>query len=167
MNFHRCMLRGFRLHRCPYWIRPSITVSDHSGNINLLFLCSQFIASHLCSHWNFLEQLCYCLCLPLLLILVYSRLSPILNELIYVPFFYMCVCVTGVLFSTKKHPRTKDLLVYLNHLWIRFMFDMIDFSQLHDQCFLKNVLVPGLPILSVHFLHGFFCMSWHMVTEYS
>ncbi|KAL5140023.1 Phosphatidylinositol 3,4,5-trisphosphate 3-phosphatase and protein-tyrosine-phosphatase PTEN2A [Glycine soja] len=26
----RCMLRGFRLHRCPYWIRPSITVSDHS-----------------------------------------------------------------------------------------------------------------------------------------
>ncbi|KAK2405162.1 phosphatidylinositol 3,4,5-trisphosphate 3-phosphatase and protein-tyrosine-phosphatase PTEN2A [Trifolium repens] len=42
----RCMLRGFRLHRCPYWIRPSITISDHSG----------------------------------------------------------------VLFSTKKHPRTKDLL---------------------------------------------------------
>ncbi|KAK7390936.1 hypothetical protein VNO78_19151 [Psophocarpus tetragonolobus] len=42
----RCMLRGFRLHRCPYWIRPSITVSDHRG----------------------------------------------------------------VLFSTKKHPRTKDLL---------------------------------------------------------
>ncbi|KAL2537345.1 PTEN 2 [Forsythia ovata] len=41
----RCMLRGFRLHRCPYWIRPTITVSDH----------------------------------------------------------------TGVLFSTKKHPRTKDL----------------------------------------------------------
>ncbi|KAK7357669.1 hypothetical protein VNO80_16964 [Phaseolus coccineus] len=27
----RCMLRGFRLHRCPYWIRPSVTVSDHSG----------------------------------------------------------------------------------------------------------------------------------------
>ncbi|KAJ4964679.1 hypothetical protein NE237_016528 [Protea cynaroides] len=42
----RCMLRGFRLHRCPYWIRPSITVSDHSG----------------------------------------------------------------ILFSTKKHPRTKDLM---------------------------------------------------------
>ncbi|KAK1288364.1 hypothetical protein QJS10_CPB19g01599 [Acorus calamus] len=42
----RCMLRGFRLHRCPYWIRPSITVSNHSG----------------------------------------------------------------VLFSTKKHPRTKDLM---------------------------------------------------------
>ncbi|BAT93879.1 hypothetical protein VIGAN_08042700 [Vigna angularis var. angularis] len=42
----RCMLRGFRLHRCPYWIRPSVTVSDHSG----------------------------------------------------------------VLFSTKKHPRTKDLM---------------------------------------------------------
>ncbi|KAF9601799.1 hypothetical protein IFM89_023330 [Coptis chinensis] len=42
----RCMLRGFRLHRCPYWIRPSITISDHNG----------------------------------------------------------------VLFSTKKHPRTKDLM---------------------------------------------------------
>ncbi|CAH9100341.1 unnamed protein product [Cuscuta europaea] len=27
----RCMLRGFRLHKCPYWIRPSITVSDHNG----------------------------------------------------------------------------------------------------------------------------------------
>ncbi|CAI0445831.1 unnamed protein product [Linum tenue] len=26
----RCMLRGFRLHRCPYWIRPAITVSDHN-----------------------------------------------------------------------------------------------------------------------------------------
>ncbi|KAB2091588.1 hypothetical protein ES319_A03G202000v1 [Gossypium barbadense] len=27
----RCMLRGFRLLRCPYWVRPSITVSDHNG----------------------------------------------------------------------------------------------------------------------------------------
>ncbi|PIA56592.1 hypothetical protein AQUCO_00700736v1 [Aquilegia coerulea] len=27
----RCMLRGFRLHRCPYWIRPAITISDHNG----------------------------------------------------------------------------------------------------------------------------------------
>ncbi|KAK2657539.1 hypothetical protein Ddye_010591 [Dipteronia dyeriana] len=27
----RCMLRGFRLHHCPYWIRPSITISNHSG----------------------------------------------------------------------------------------------------------------------------------------
>ncbi|KAK5843948.1 Phosphatidylinositol-3,4,5-trisphosphate 3-phosphatase and dual-specificity phosphatase PTEN [Gossypium arboreum] len=27
----RCMLRGFRLHHCPYWTRPSITVSDHNG----------------------------------------------------------------------------------------------------------------------------------------
>uniref|UniRef100_A0A1D1YG03 Phosphatidylinositol 3,4,5-trisphosphate 3-phosphatase and dual-specificity protein phosphatase PTEN n=1 Tax=Anthurium amnicola TaxID=1678845 RepID=A0A1D1YG03_9ARAE len=42
----RCMLRGFRLHRCPYWVRPSITVSNHNG----------------------------------------------------------------ILFSTKKHPRTKDLM---------------------------------------------------------
>ncbi|XP_078180623.1 phosphatidylinositol 3,4,5-trisphosphate 3-phosphatase and protein-tyrosine-phosphatase PTEN2A-like [Carex rostrata] len=42
----RCMIRGFRLHKCPYWIRPSITISNHNG----------------------------------------------------------------VLFSTKKHPRTKDLM---------------------------------------------------------
>ncbi|XP_078432977.1 phosphatidylinositol 3,4,5-trisphosphate 3-phosphatase and protein-tyrosine-phosphatase PTEN2A-like [Wolffia australiana] len=27
----RCMLRGFRLHRCPYWVRPSITISNHDG----------------------------------------------------------------------------------------------------------------------------------------
>ncbi|GLJ44265.1 hypothetical protein SUGI_0925800 [Cryptomeria japonica] len=27
----RCILRGFRLHKCPYWVRPSITVSDHEG----------------------------------------------------------------------------------------------------------------------------------------
>ncbi|KAK9288638.1 hypothetical protein L1049_017098 [Liquidambar formosana] len=27
----RCMLRGFRLLKCPYWIRPSITISDHNG----------------------------------------------------------------------------------------------------------------------------------------
>ncbi|WOK93642.1 hypothetical protein Cni_G02342 [Canna indica] len=27
----RCMLKGFRLHNCPYWIRPSITISKHSG----------------------------------------------------------------------------------------------------------------------------------------
>ncbi|KAK9667127.1 hypothetical protein RND81_14G235000 [Saponaria officinalis] len=27
----RCMLKGFRLHRCPYWIRPHITISNHNG----------------------------------------------------------------------------------------------------------------------------------------
>ncbi|XP_010908851.1 phosphatidylinositol 3,4,5-trisphosphate 3-phosphatase and protein-tyrosine-phosphatase PTEN2A [Elaeis guineensis] len=27
----RCMLRGLRLHKCPYWIRPSITISNHNG----------------------------------------------------------------------------------------------------------------------------------------
>ncbi|KAH9621434.1 hypothetical protein KSS87_007556 [Heliosperma pusillum] len=27
----RCMLRGFRLHKCPFWIRPSITISNHNG----------------------------------------------------------------------------------------------------------------------------------------
>uniref|UniRef100_A0A7N0SZU8 Uncharacterized protein n=1 Tax=Kalanchoe fedtschenkoi TaxID=63787 RepID=A0A7N0SZU8_KALFE len=26
----RCMLKGFRLHRCPYWIRPSISVCDQN-----------------------------------------------------------------------------------------------------------------------------------------
>ncbi|XP_074375140.1 phosphatidylinositol 3,4,5-trisphosphate 3-phosphatase and protein-tyrosine-phosphatase PTEN2A-like [Apium graveolens] len=49
----RCMLRGFRLHQCPYWVRPSITISDH----------------------------------------------------------------TGILFSTKKHPKTKDLMP--DDFWIR------------------------------------------------
>ncbi|XWS33566.1 hypothetical protein CRYUN_Cryun22dG0094300 [Craigia yunnanensis] len=29
----RCMLRGFRIHKCPYWIRPSITISNHSGTL--------------------------------------------------------------------------------------------------------------------------------------
>ncbi|KAL8473032.1 hypothetical protein ACS0TY_029369 [Phlomoides rotata] len=27
----RCMLRGFRLHKCPYWVRPAITISNHNG----------------------------------------------------------------------------------------------------------------------------------------
>ncbi|XP_076918045.1 phosphatidylinositol 3,4,5-trisphosphate 3-phosphatase and protein-tyrosine-phosphatase PTEN2A-like [Bidens hawaiensis] len=27
----RCMLRGFRFHECPYWVRPAITISDHNG----------------------------------------------------------------------------------------------------------------------------------------
>ncbi|XP_073148720.1 phosphatidylinositol 3,4,5-trisphosphate 3-phosphatase and protein-tyrosine-phosphatase PTEN2A-like [Henckelia pumila] len=49
----RCMLRGFRLHNCPYWVRPSITICNH----------------------------------------------------------------TGVLFSTKKHPKTKDLMP--EDFWIR------------------------------------------------
>lgn len=49
----RCMLRGFRLHKCPYWIRPSITISNHNG----------------------------------------------------------------VLFSTKKHPKTKDLMP--EDFWLR------------------------------------------------
>jgi phosphatidylinositol-3,4,5-trisphosphate 3-phosphatase/dual-specificity protein phosphatase PTEN len=26
----RCMLRGFRLINCPYWIRPAITISNHT-----------------------------------------------------------------------------------------------------------------------------------------
>ncbi|KAI3451986.1 hypothetical protein Pfo_008651 [Paulownia fortunei] len=49
----RCMLRGFRLHKCPYWVRPSVTISNHNG----------------------------------------------------------------VLFSTKKHPKTKDLMP--EDFWIR------------------------------------------------
>ncbi|KAL2621268.1 hypothetical protein R1flu_001473 [Riccia fluitans] len=27
----KCILRGIRLHRCPYWVRPAVTVSDHNG----------------------------------------------------------------------------------------------------------------------------------------
>ncbi|KAI8031179.1 Phosphatidylinositol 3,4,5-trisphosphate 3-phosphatase and protein-tyrosine-phosphatase PTEN2A [Camellia lanceoleosa] len=49
----RCMLRGFRLVNCPYWIRPSITITDHNR----------------------------------------------------------------ILFSTKKHPKTKDLMP--EDFWIR------------------------------------------------
>nr|GEY92043.1 phosphatidylinositol 3,4,5-trisphosphate 3-phosphatase and protein-tyrosine-phosphatase PTEN2A [Tanacetum cinerariifolium] len=64
----RYMLRGIRLHRCPYWIRPSIIVSYHNGMLELAIL-------------------------DILLFDDYSGLS-----------FY-----AGVLFSTKKHPRTKDL----------------------------------------------------------
>ncbi|KAL2241647.1 UNVERIFIED_CONTAM: Phosphatidylinositol 3,4,5-trisphosphate 3-phosphatase and protein-tyrosine-phosphatase PTEN2A [Sesamum indicum] len=29
----RCMLRGFRLHNCPYWVRPAITISNHNGEL--------------------------------------------------------------------------------------------------------------------------------------
>eukprot|EP00897_Mesotaenium_endlicherianum_P000361 jgi/Mesen1/10325/ME000797S09809 len=29
----KCMLRGIRLLRCPYWIRPTITISTHEGVI--------------------------------------------------------------------------------------------------------------------------------------
>ncbi|KAG6544277.1 hypothetical protein Mapa_014280 [Marchantia paleacea] len=27
----KCILRGIRLHRCPYWVRPAVVVSDHNG----------------------------------------------------------------------------------------------------------------------------------------
>lgn len=27
----KCILRGIRLHKCPYWVRPGITISDHNG----------------------------------------------------------------------------------------------------------------------------------------
>ncbi|KAL0332194.1 UNVERIFIED_CONTAM: Phosphatidylinositol 3,4,5-trisphosphate 3-phosphatase and protein-tyrosine-phosphatase PTEN2A [Sesamum calycinum] len=29
----RCMLRGFRLHNCPYWVRPAITITNHNGEL--------------------------------------------------------------------------------------------------------------------------------------
>ncbi|KAH7575297.1 hypothetical protein JRO89_XS02G0078300 [Xanthoceras sorbifolium] len=74
----RCMLRGFRLHRCPYWIRPHITVSDHndwSVKVESLTAVEVLAWSLGCNS-------------------DYVFLSEILN---------------GVLFSSKKHPRTKDL----------------------------------------------------------
>lgn len=46
ITLSRCMLRGFRLHRCPYWIRPSITVSNHNG----VFLHSTETESHVISN---------------------------------------------------------------------------------------------------------------------
>ncbi|KAL6961447.1 Phosphoric monoester hydrolase [Sarracenia purpurea var. burkii] len=63
----RCMLRGFRLHNCPYWIRPSITISDHN-------VCGYLI------HERFPYD-------------------------------------AGILFSTRKHPKTKDLMP--EDFWIR------------------------------------------------
>lgn len=27
----KCILRGIRLHKCPYWLRPGITITNHSG----------------------------------------------------------------------------------------------------------------------------------------
>ncbi|KAF9675876.1 hypothetical protein SADUNF_Sadunf09G0079000 [Salix dunnii] len=86
----RCMLRGFRLHRCPYWIRPSITISDHNG------------------------ALCY-----------------------------------GVLFSSKKHPRTKDLPVGLIGCKAAIVFTNVSFFvQPEDYWFSapkKGVMVFTLP----------------------
>lgn len=77
----RCMLRGFRLHRCPYWIRPSITVSDHNGYITLSLSL-------------------LCLWTPSFFFFPNSKVY--LNR---------CLLSAGLLFSTKKHPRTKDLSV--------------------------------------------------------
>ncbi|KAK9286626.1 hypothetical protein L1049_015026 [Liquidambar formosana] len=107
----RCMLRGFRLHRCPYWIRPSITVSDHNG----------------------------------------------------------------VLFSTKKHPRTKDLSA--EEFWFTapkkgiMVFALPgepgltelagDFKiQFHDRqgdfyCWLNTTMMENRKILNTNDLDGF------------
>ncbi|KAK4367784.1 hypothetical protein RND71_011576 [Anisodus tanguticus] len=73
----RCMLRGFRFHKCSSWIRPSITISSHSGCI----LSHQF-----------------------------GKMNSIQHN-IYV------VLSAGILFSTKKHPKTKDLMP--EDFWIR------------------------------------------------
>lgn len=48
----RCMLRGFRLHRCPYWIRPHITVSDHNGMMHM----TGILDNHVLNVWSFLQQ---------------------------------------------------------------------------------------------------------------
>lgn len=39
------MLRGFRLHRCPSWIRPAITISDHNGMFCISLQAVVFILS--------------------------------------------------------------------------------------------------------------------------
>ncbi|GKA13202.1 phosphatidylinositol 3,4,5-trisphosphate 3-phosphatase and protein-tyrosine-phosphatase PTEN2A-like protein, partial [Tanacetum coccineum] len=118
----RCMLRGIRLHRCPYWIRPSITVSDHNGKLQLAIL--------------------------------------------------------GVLFSTKKHPRTKDLSVCpLEDFWFAaprkgiMVFALPgepgltelsgDFKiQFHDRqgdfyCWLNTTMMENRTILTTNDLDGF------------
>ncbi|KAL0384240.1 UNVERIFIED_CONTAM: Phosphatidylinositol 3,4,5-trisphosphate 3-phosphatase and protein-tyrosine-phosphatase PTEN2A [Sesamum radiatum] len=53
----RCMLRGFRLHRCPYWIRPSITVSDHNGpKVLLLVLIFPLLFKLIRGGWEWISQ---------------------------------------------------------------------------------------------------------------
>ncbi|CAK9169446.1 unnamed protein product [Ilex paraguariensis] len=107
----RCMLRGFRLHKCPYWIRPHVTVSDHNG----------------------------------------------------------------VLFSTKKHPRTKDLspeafwfsapkkgiMVFalpgepgLTELAGDFKVDFHD-RQGDFYCWLNTTMIENRKILNTNDLDGF------------
>ncbi|KAK6151216.1 hypothetical protein DH2020_016148 [Rehmannia glutinosa] len=39
----RCMLRGFRLHNCPYWVRPSVTISDHNGACHNFTIAVDFL----------------------------------------------------------------------------------------------------------------------------
>ncbi|KAK6946074.1 hypothetical protein RJ641_013618 [Dillenia turbinata] len=107
----RCMLRGFRLLRCPYWIRPAITVSNHNG----------------------------------------------------------------VLFSTKKHPRTKDLSP--EDFWFSapkkgiMVFTLPgepglaelsgDFKvHFHDRqgdfyCWLNTTMMENRKVLNTHDLDGF------------
>lgn len=44
----RCILRGIRLHKCPYWVRPGITISDHNGiQSNLCHLLASCIGDPL------------------------------------------------------------------------------------------------------------------------
>ena len=67
------------------------------------------------------------------------------------PFFLF---VTGVLFSTKKHPRTKDLLVYFE--------PSLCLSSKCDMCFVL-VLVIALPQLQATQLR-LRCMAVHVPT---
>ena len=97
------MLRGFRLHRCPYWIRPSITVSNHNGILHheLNLKCS--------SHISYSKRVACC---------SFSMISS------FSPLHWVITYYAGVLFSTKKHPRTKELMVCLSInklLWFLFI----------------------------------------------
>ncbi|CAL5368216.1 unnamed protein product [Camellia sinensis] len=79
----RCVLRGFRLVNCTYWIRPSITITDHN--------------------W-------------------------------------------GILFSTKKHPKTKDLIRKI-------------FGSVHQKKGIVVFALPGEPSLTE--LSGDFKLHFH------
>jgi len=86
----RCMLRGFRLHRCPYWIRPHITVSDHNGMMHIqtalfvlvfvLLIQNHFPAMHLMIY----QQQFFCSVLSPLLLNCFASLSTLTHILFWI-----------------------------------------------------------------------------------
>ncbi|KAL0788193.1 hypothetical protein Bca101_004439 [Brassica carinata] len=53
---HKCMLREFRFHT--YWIRPSITISDHNGELEDHCFVTTYKANIMLSLYIFLSLIC-------------------------------------------------------------------------------------------------------------